>query len=156
MVIYLSHSQSFISSSKINGKGNKPTPPKLSSPKDPVSMRLVCLGCELENNKPELCSFSRAKMKKPCTTKNERSHDSVHFPGPAPGWLLITEVVKEAQQLSSCKQTDHMSQHRHLPASSPSAFLNQHHSKFPKFPISECHRSQHTAQNVTVRKGPLE
>lgn len=98
---------------------------------DPVSMRLICLGCELENNKPEFCSVSRAKMKKLCTTKNEKAHDSLHFPGSAPGWLLITDVVKEAQQLSSWKQTGHMSQHRHLPASSPSAFLNQHHSKFP-------------------------
>lgn len=82
-------------SSKINGKENKPTPSKLSFQKDPVSMRLVCLGCELENNKPELCSFSRAKMKKLCTTKNEKAHDSLHFPGSPPGWLLITELVKD-------------------------------------------------------------
>lgn len=32
---------------------------------------------------------------------------------------------------SSWKQLGHTSQYRHLPASSPSAFLNQHHSKFP-------------------------
>lgn len=44
-------------------------------------MRLVCLGCELEN-KPELCPFSRAKVKKLRTTKNEKAHDSLHFQAP--------------------------------------------------------------------------
>lgn len=59
-------------------------------------------------------------MKKPMT---------LHFPGSAPGWLLVTEVVKEVPG----NGFGHMSQYhnKHLPASPPSAFLNLHHSKFP-------------------------
>lgn len=120
-------------------------------------MRPVCLGCELENNKPKLCSFSRAKMKKLCTTKNEKAHDSLHFPGSAPGWLPITEVVKEVQQFSSRKQFwTHVT--TQAPSSiSPICLPESAPQQIPspaRFPISKCLRSQHTAQNVTIRKCP--
>lgn len=94
-------------------------------------MRLVRLGCELEN-KPELCSFSRAKMKRLCITKTEKAHDSLHFPGSIPGWLLMTGCERSIATLFpetiSFGQT---SQNRDLLASSPFAFLNQHHNNSP-------------------------
>lgn len=120
-------------------------------------MRLVCLGCELEN-KPELCSFSRAKTKRLCITKSEKAHDSLHFPGSIPGWLLMTRCERSIATLFpetiSFGQT---SQNGDLLASSPSAFLNRHHSNSPAqqgFPAPGATAASTTAWNLTARKSP--
>lgn len=156
-MIYLSHFQSFtfLFSSKINGNENKPTLSTFFFCKDPVSMRLVCLGCELEN-KPELCcSFLRAKMKRLYTTKNEKAHDSPYFSRlcsrlVAYNWSYETSVATLFSETISFGQ---LPQYRDLRASSPSTFLKQHHSNFPAqlgFPAPGAASAGITAQNLTA------
>lgn len=160
-MIYLSHFQSFtfLFSSKINGNENKPTPSTFFFCKDPVSMRLVCFGCELEN-KPELCCcFLRAKMKRLYTTKNEKAHNSTFSRLcsrlVAYNWSYETSVATLFPETISFGQ---LPQYMDLLASSPSAFLNQHHSNFPAqqgFPAPGAVSASITARNLTAKTPQL-